>query len=83
MNCSSKTYNRLLLSTFFFITISCNGPEKLDLTNIENEVITFYDDPIDEIKNLSNAKLIYRAHNIEHKIWEDLSKGESNPLKKR
>ena len=49
MNCSSKTYNRLLLSTFFFITISCNGPEKLDLTNIENEVITFYDEPVDKI----------------------------------
>ena len=50
MNCSSKTYNRLLLSIFFFIIISCNGPEKLDLTNIENQTaITFYDDPVDEI----------------------------------
>ena len=39
MNFSFKTYNRLLLSTFFFITISCNGPEKLDLTNIENQII--------------------------------------------
>ncbi|MDB3905049.1 glycosyltransferase family 4 protein [Crocinitomicaceae bacterium] len=38
---------------------------------------------VDEIKNLSNAKLIYRAHNIEHKIWQDLSNRESNPLKKR
>ena len=37
---------------------------------------------INEIKNLSNAFLIYRAHNVEHKIWEDLSKGELNPLKR-
>lgn len=37
---------------------------------------------IDEIKTMTNAKLIYRAHNIEHKIWEDLSEGESNPIKK-
>ena len=37
---------------------------------------------IDEIKTKTNARLIYRAHNIEHKIWEDLSKGESNPFKK-
>jgi len=37
---------------------------------------------VDEIKKLTKAKLIYRAHNIEHTIWEDLSKGESNPFKK-
>jgi len=49
MSYSSKTYTRFLFSTIFFITVSCHGPEKLDLTNIENEVITFYDDPVDEI----------------------------------
>ena len=37
---------------------------------------------IEDIRCISNAKLVYRAHNIEHKIWEDLSKGEKNPLKK-
>jgi glycosyltransferase involved in cell wall biosynthesis len=37
---------------------------------------------IEDIKTRTNAKLIYRAHNVEHKIWEDLSKGESNPFKK-
>ena len=49
MSYSSNTYRRLLLSTLFLITISCHGPEELDLTNVQNEVITFYDDPVDEI----------------------------------
>ena len=29
--------------------ISCHGPESLDLTNLENEVITFYNEPAEEI----------------------------------
>lgn len=37
---------------------------------------------VDEIKSYTKAKLVYRAHNVEHKIWEDLSAGETNPLKK-
>jgi len=37
---------------------------------------------VDVIKSYSKAKLVYRAHNVEHKIWEDLSAGETNPLKK-
>ena len=37
---------------------------------------------IDHISRESKARLIYRAHNIEHKIWMDLSLGEKNPIKK-
>ena len=33
----------------FFITFSCSGPEELSLTNIENGLVTLYDDPINEI----------------------------------
>ena len=29
--------------------IGCHGPEALDLNNLENEVITFYDDANEEI----------------------------------
>jgi hypothetical protein len=36
-------------STLFFITFSCSGPEELNLTNIENGLVTLYDDPINEI----------------------------------
>ena len=49
MSYSSNTYRRVLLSTLFFITISCHGPEELDLKNVQNEAITFYDDPEHEI----------------------------------
>jgi len=34
------------------------------------------------IKNNCKSKLIYRAHNIEHKIWELKSKNENSLLKK-
>ena len=37
---------------------------------------------IDQIKSECNAHLIYRAHNVEHKIWNDLAQGEDNPIKK-
>ena len=37
---------------------------------------------IDQIKIQSKARLIYRAHNVEHKIWNDLAQGEKNPMKK-
>jgi glycosyltransferase involved in cell wall biosynthesis len=34
------------------------------------------------IRKYSNARIILRAHNIEHLIWERVSKETSNPLKK-
>ena len=37
---------------------------------------------IDQIKRQCNAHIIYRAHNVEHKIWHDLAQGEQNPIKK-
>ena len=37
------------LLVVFFLMIKCQGPEPLDLNNLENGVITFYDDADDEI----------------------------------
>ena len=37
---------------------------------------------IDQIKRQCNAHIIYRAHNVEHKIWHDLAQGEQNLIKK-
>lgn len=34
------------------------------------------------VRKRSNAKVVLRAHNIEHRIWQRLAEGESNPLKK-
>ena len=79
---NSKSYNisRFKKENVSTLIKSLISKEKYELIVFESLFAGAY---IDEIKNLSNAKLIYRAHNIEHKIWEDLSKGESNPLKKR
>ena len=79
---NSKSYNisRFKKENVSTLIKSLISKEKYELIVFESLFAGAY---IDEIKNLSNAKLIYRAHNIEHKIWEDLSKGEANPLKKR
>ena len=37
---------------------------------------------IELIRKYSQAKLILRAHNIEHLIWERISNGTRNPLKR-
>lgn len=53
--------------------------ESFDIIQFE----TIFMAPYLEIsRKYSKAKLILRAHNIEHLIWERLSKQGSNPLKK-
>ena len=37
---------------------------------------------LNTVRNYSNAKTIYRSHNIEHAIWEMQEKSEKNILKK-
>jgi len=49
--------------------------ESFDLIIFESLFTSPY---IKIIKKLSSAKLIYRSHNIEYKIWEKKSKSESN-----
>jgi glycosyltransferase involved in cell wall biosynthesis len=34
------------------------------------------------LRNNFQGKILYRSHNIEHKIWEGLAKNQRNPLKK-
>ncbi len=79
---NSKSYNisRFKKKSVTTLIKSLISKKEYDVVVFESLFAGAY---VDEIKNLSKAKLIYRAHNIEHKIWEDLSKGESNPLKKR
>lgn len=79
---NGKSYNisRFKKKSVSTLIKSLISKEKFELIVFESLFAGAY---VDEIKSFSSAKLIYRAHNIEHKIWEDLSKGESNPLKKR
>lgn len=37
---------------------------------------------IDSVRGSCKSKLVYRAHNIEHQIWERLSQQKSDPFKK-
>ncbi len=49
MNYLRLIFNNLSSLFILLIMISCHGPESLDLTNLENEVITFYNEPAEEI----------------------------------
>jgi glycosyltransferase involved in cell wall biosynthesis len=37
---------------------------------------------IEEIRRNSNARIVLRAHNIEHEVWKRIARQELNPLKK-
>jgi glycosyltransferase involved in cell wall biosynthesis len=37
---------------------------------------------LDEVRKASRAKIIFRAHNIEHQVWQKLSQQKNDPFKK-
>lgn len=53
--------------------------KEYDIVQIE---LLFMSPYIQTIRKHSNAKIVLRAHNIEHLIWERLELSETNPLKK-
>ena len=72
------------VSRFYFIDfetklIKLFQQTNFDIIQLEGLFMAVY---IDTIKKYSKAKLILRAHNIEHLIWERHLKNENNPLKK-
>ncbi|MBW4890355.1 glycosyltransferase family 4 protein [Mucilaginibacter sp. HMF5004] len=52
---------------------------KYDIIQFEGLFMSSY---IGAIRKNSDAKLIYRAHNIEHLIWKRLSEQKNDPIKK-
>lgn len=52
--------------------------ETFDVIQIESLFMACY---IDTLKKHSTAKIVLRAHNVEHHIWQSLAKNESNALK--
>jgi polysaccharide biosynthesis protein PslH len=52
---------------------------KFDVIHLESIYTTPY---IPVIRKNSNAKIVLRTHNVEHKIWEELYQNTSNYLKK-
>jgi glycosyltransferase involved in cell wall biosynthesis len=67
----SKKFNDLL------IRILTN--ESYDVVQLETLFMCPY---IETIRNHSEAKIILRAHNIEHLIWQRIAEETGNPLKK-
>lgn len=54
--------------------------KKFDVIILESLFVTPY---IPTLRNLSSAKIILRAHNVEHKIWERISENTANILKRK
>lgn len=52
---------------------------KYDFILIESLYLCNYNNIL---KEYTDAKLIYRAHNVEYEIWERLTKNTTNPIKK-
>ncbi len=51
-----------------------------DIIQLETPVLSLY---LDTIKKYSNAKVVLRAHNIEHEIWDRVASNESSYFKKQ
>ncbi len=54
--------------------------ETFDIIHIESIFLTPY---VSLLRRYSKAKIILRAHNVEHLIWQRIAKCTSNPFKKR
>lgn len=78
---SRKSYN---INRFYDI-----GFERLLIAELKRHVYDivqfeglFMSPYLNVVRKYSKAKLIYRAHNIEHQVWQRLAKQKNDPIKK-
>lgn len=78
---TGKSYHveRFISQNYEDKLISILKNEKFDIIQIETLYLSPY---INTIRKYSDAKVILRAHNVEHKIWERITINCKNPLKK-
>ena len=78
---SSKAYHisRFESASFADKIVSILEKEKFDIIQCESLFVAPY---VNIIRKHSNAKIVLRAHNIEHLIWERIAANERNILKK-
>lgn len=78
---SGTSYNidRFYSGDFADKLISTLKEEKFDIIQLESVYMTIY---IEIIRQYSDAKIVLRAHNVEHKLWERNAQLTSNPFKK-
>lgn len=50
-----------------------------DVVHVESVFLTPY---VETIRRYCSGKVVLRAHNVEHKIWQQLAKGERNMFKR-
>ena len=53
--------------------------EEFDIVHVESIFLTPY---VPVIRKYSKAKIVLRAHNVEHMIWKRIAKSSHNPFKK-
>lgn len=78
---TKKSYHieRFISKEFEFKLIEILKNNTFDIIQLEMLFVTPY---VDIIKKYSNAKIIFRAHNIEHFIWSRVADSCVNPIKK-
>jgi polysaccharide biosynthesis protein PslH len=78
---SRRSYNieRFISDEFESVLIQRLQKNSYEVIILESLYVTPY---IDTIRKNSAAKIIFRAHNVEHRIWERMTKATHNPLKR-
>ena len=79
---SAESYNisRFYSNEFEKLIVTTLQNNEYDIIFLESLYVTPY---IEKIRANSSAKLVYRAHNIEHEIWERNTVEEKNNIKKQ
>lgn len=75
----SYNIERFVASSVAHDLIGLLKEREFDIVQMETLFATGY---IDIIRSYSKAKIVLRAHNVEHIIWERLAASENNPVKK-
>jgi glycosyltransferase involved in cell wall biosynthesis len=78
---SNKSYNveRFYSVEFENKLIAVLQAESFDIIQLESLYVSMY---VSTIRKYSTAKIVLRAHNVEHLLWERNAQLASNPLKK-
>ncbi len=77
----NKSYHihRFISKKFEYKIKEILSKESYDIIQMESLFVVPY---LATIRGFSKAKITLRTHNVEHKIWEDITKETSNPLKR-
>lgn len=78
---TSKSYHveRFISKDFELLLRKVLNEQTFDIVQIETLFMSPY---IPVIRELSNAKIVLRAHNVEHLIWKRVASITKNPLKR-